>query len=493
MTTPAAGQPAVPSRDRGSLSSPAAGRPASAPAWMLPARLFGRVHQVLGAAVDEDARRLAEAPAWLRSWVPLVAVLVVVAWAFVAHAFSSPTGEPVALDVTALSIDHLVVESIALLVAATALGTWSPALGLLFMLLFTAADLGAAAVRGQLTPMPGAMAGRLLVDGLVYVLVVEVPLRARSIAAVDLAGRRGPAFGVRSMLVAGIVAGALAWGWCEAAAWLIRPAYLWSIYFYPSLGAESQLQQGSALVGEVVGVLSGLAALWRAVRPIARARRVVTAPWPMGARAAWVVARAVLATVLLAGLITRPFDALILFAGFAGGPAIAAVVRRSGALRPIAGLALPLRYALALAACFLVSLAVMALSYAPLFGSEFFVVVVAIAAGAVVVPVLLTGVPSRVSVPARPAVTLGAALFVAFALWAMPGEARADNCSGLQDCFGAILAAALAAAAAPMLLSGALASQPPDEEPPPPPEYPGPPDEEPPPPPEYPGPPSPNG
>lgn len=308
---------------------------------------------------------------------------------------------------------------------------------------------------------------------LVYVLVVEVPLRARTFATLDRAGRTGSGTALRSMVVAGIVGGALTWGWCEAATWLIRPAFLWADLSYPSLGAVSQLQQSSLLAGVVVGVLSGLAARWRAVQPVAPARRATAAPRPVEVPAAWVVARAALVTFLLSGLITQPFDAVILFAGFAAGPVVAARVRRSGRLRPIAGLALPLRFGLALAASFMLSLAVMAISYTPVFGSEFFVVVVAIAGGAVVVPILLTGVPLRIATPARPAVTLGAALFVAFALWAVPGEVRADNCSGLQDCFDAILAAALAAAAAPMLFAGALAgSQPPDEEPPPPPERP---------------------
>jgi len=461
------------------------------PLWMRPAMVLGRVHRVLGAAVDEDARRLADGPAWLRSPAPLVAVLILVAWAFAAHAFSSPTGEPTALGPTALTIDVLVVESILLLILATALGVLSPALGLVFVLLFSVADLAAAGLRGQLTPVPGAIAGRLLVDMLVYVLVVEVPLRARTFATVDRAGRAGSGRALRSMVVAAIVGGTLAWGWCEVAAWLIRPAFVWADLSYPSLGAETQLQGSSLLVGVVVGVLSGLAAWWRASRPVAAPRRVGAVPRSAEVPAAWVVARAALVTFLLSGLITQPFDAVILFAGFAAGPVIAARVRRSGVLRPIAGLALPLRFGLALAASFLISLAVMALAYAPVLGSEFFVVVVAVAAGAVVVPVLLTGVPPRIAAPAGHVATVGAALFVAFALWAMPGEARADNCSGLTDCFGAIIAAALAAAAAPMLLAGALSGgETPEETPPPPPDYP--PDYAPPPPdypPDYPPPP----
>ena len=469
------------------------------PAWMRPARLLGRVHPALDAAVDEDARRLVGRPVWLRSWTPLLAVLVLVAWAFAAHAFSSPVGEPTALGPTALTIDFLVVESIALLIAATILGILSPSLGLLFVLLFSVVDLGAAALRGQLTPLPGAIAGRLLVDMLVYVLVVEVPLRARTFATIDRAGRTGSGIALRSMVVAGIIGGVLGWGWCEAAAWLIRPAFLWADLSYPSLGAETQLQQSALLVGVVVGVLSGVAAGWRVVRPAVPARRAAATLRRRELPAVWVVPRAALVTFLLAGLISQPFDAAILFAGFAAGPVIAAMVRRSGWLRPLSGLALPLRFGLALAASFLISLGVMALSYAPVLGSEFFVVVVAIAAGAVVVPVLLNGVPPRVTARAGPVVTVGAALFVAFALWAVPGEARADNCSGLADCFDAVVVAALAAAAAPMLFAGALAgSQPPDEEPPPPPERPEPyeeppppperpePAEEPPPPPEYP-------
>ena len=239
------------------------------------------------------------------------------------------------------------------MIAAFAIGAFSPGLGVLFIAGFLPADLMAAAAHcgscGSSGPpelvapqgmemWQGPIAARLISYGLLWILVVEIPLRVRRWAT-GWAGRGGREPSV--LVGAGaVMAGTavLAFFWVRALPALISPVFSWTI-LRESVEATNATWTLWPIFVIATTAIAGVAAVWPrpfrvqldhaaltlvASRNVTSVRRTVVRQ---------TVAVLVL-TALLAGLATDVREAAVLIAGLlAAGPVATLVLPRLRAPR----------------------------------------------------------------------------------------------------------------------------------------------------------------
>lgn len=301
---------------------------------LLPARIVGRAAGLYGAAARIDAERFGTS----RGFLTLAAVAVAYpVLASVAHAFGSATinGDPLwfALRPT---FDVVYTESLSFMLVGAVIGLLAPALGVLFVVVFAGSDLAASYYSGELINLAWqipftALLARLASYILLWILVVEIPLRART-AALLLAGRGEVA--PASIVVAGacgLLAGFLVFVWTRAIGFLITPVYTWSpLQLMSNLASDPTWYYGPVLyLGAAVGAAIG--ALWP--RPLADDGAHLFGgggPAPTTTAAGELVRQTVgsLVVMLLAGaLITGPVEAgLVVGGALLAGPVLTAIL-----------------------------------------------------------------------------------------------------------------------------------------------------------------------
>jgi hypothetical protein len=235
-----------------------------------PARWLRRFHGGLRQALAADAVTFAGTGATLFAMLAVLAVAYPIL-ASVAHgmAWGSQRAEAIVFARSPL-FETVYLESLPFMIAASGLGVFSPALGVLFVLVFGPADLLAASFSegNELRtiqahqPWPAAYAARCISYGLLWILAVEIPILSRRWAAA-LAGppRAVPAWavsaGVRAVAMAGLV-----FVWASAAPYLIRPVFTWTVQAQlPPVASGATWLYWWVLV-LAAAVLGGVSGLW---------------------------------------------------------------------------------------------------------------------------------------------------------------------------------------------------------------------------------------
>lgn len=435
------------------------------PWWMAPARWIGRLRPGLLAAAQSDAIVLGRLPrAIVDLGLPLF-VLIVAGIASATHATDVLQHPSVHIDWLRFVVDDVFTESAPFILGAIAIGLFSPALGVLFVAVFGAMDLVAAAAQVyELKPLPGALVGRLVALWLLWLLVVEVPVLARILAS---SVRRLADSRIAVAAMSAVAAAGFTFLWTQAAAVLIRPVFTWSSL--PSgvrLEAIQPIQIGGMVFAVAAGLIAAAVALPRGPGGLlyldvagGRSGAGVPAVGP-GALAVAVGRRLIVAgllTVALGGLITTWLDAAVLFVALAGARPLARWIVQRSAIGVVAERVPPIvRVALAIAVVYGVALVTVGTALL-MKVSEFFSVIAAVAIGLFVVE-LVTASRSG-SVAPRPSAARAAGLGAALGLGllaiglAAPLSVFADNCASFNDCWSSVAAAILAAVAVPTLFA----------------------------------------
>jgi hypothetical protein len=439
-----------------------------APAWRI-----GRFRPSLRATMTPDALALERLGRFVVEVVPVLLVVVVAAVFSVIYGLHLFRTSSLDYGWTRLSMTYTYLEIPIFLLLVILIGNASPSLGVLFVLLFGVMDLTVAATQyHQLTPLPGALAGRLVTLWWLWLLAVEIPVFGRSLAV------SWPVMARNRLVVAALAAlttGGFTWLWAEAAPIIVRPMFIWSDLGHVVVDAVRWEQNGGGVFAVVAGVAAGTFTYLRGRGGIVDggpAGESSGTPNPVLRIVRGLVVAALL-TITLGGLIASPFEGALLFAAVASCGPLARFVADRTIVGTLVRVTPPvLRYAVATGLAFAVSMAVigplyhanvMATQNNTVAQPEFYSIVFALVIAFFVVALATTpgsNVDRRSSTLASAATTvlvMGGGLVVL--ILATPVTALADNCSGPSDCWGTPIAAALAAAAVPPML--AMASKPP--------------------------------
>jgi hypothetical protein len=412
--------------------------------------MLDHIRPGLAERAAEDAAWLDRLPRILRSVVlPGLAIAVPVAFA-VPHALA-PSGRPV--DEITFTMLDVYIESIPFMVIAAIIGLTAPTLGVLFLASHMVADLGAAFIQPlELTPLPIALAGRLVSFWLLYLLVAELPMAVHDLTGSAGWRRAGVAGGLLRVVV-GTAAGAFFAGvWGFGATLLVRPVFTWSDLNLPTANAGWPLLSTAVPFAVVVGagafVVLALRYLLLPAPPQPEPAADQRGPGSLGK----LVFGVVVPLALLSSVITQPVDAIVLVVAVLGArPISALVLRRARLARPLAAIPRPLRLIGGVALSAGVSyLIVSVLGVSTL--SRFFTMVVAMGVSYVLVRTLLDAdnlTPSSADAGPSLAAGIGASLTIGVMFWLFgAGPVLADNIIGQTDGWGEAAAAAGAAAGA---------------------------------------------
>lgn len=431
--------------------------PDSAPAqtrlpwWAMPAVFLDRLRPGLAARAAEDAAWLGRLPRFLGSSLPVIVILIPIAFA-VPHALA-PSYRPVT-QITFQILD-LYTESIPFLILAAIVGLAAPTLGVLFLASHVVADLVAAFIQPlELTPLPTALAGRFVSFWVLYLLVAELPMAAHDLRGGAGWRRFGPVRGLVAAAAGAASAGFFAWTWGIGAPLLLRQVWTWSDLNAQTANAGTPLLDNSSLFGWIVGGAAFVLLALRGLRPSAEVALPAVEDGGRGrlgglAGLAFGVAVPLL---MFASVITKPIDAVVLIAAvLLARPISVLILRRTGLVRPLAAIPRPVRLVAGLAISIGVSYAIiLVLGVSTL--SSFFAMVVAMAVSYILIRTLLDADDLAPSADeAHPSLAAGIAAFVAIGAltWIFAaGPVFADNGGGQTDGWGVPLAAGAAAAGA---------------------------------------------
>jgi hypothetical protein len=398
-----------------------------------PARLLGWFRADLQRSVAADTARFRGAGSVLFAAVAVTAVLYPLV-ASAAHAYGPPTtgGDPLGLALRPL-YDVVYAESLPFMLAAVAIGLFSPALGVLFMLVFIPADLWAAeASKAELvtyswfSSLPTAVAARLASLGLLWILAVEIPLLTRR-WALAWAGRGDVLPGRRAVAVGRVAgAGLLVFLWARALPWLIPPAFTWtSVQIKPRWASDPTWFYWWILVLAAMlaaGLTSAVSPrdpelmLESVIEERQRPRRSLA-----GVLLAQFAAVLVL-SLLLGGLMTTRTEAEVLIAALVGlGPVLTPILPRLPVPAALGSASRPTRWILGVLFAFVASGIVFALGYDALFAENYLVLIIALAAAALVLRIVVEGGRARLT-------RAGVLLAILFSL-AAPVSGWADDCA----------------------------------------------------------------
>jgi hypothetical protein len=444
---------------------------------MAPARVVGRFHGGLRAASAADATGLRSLPrAVVVVGLPLL-IIVMAAVVSLLHATSVINHTTIQIDWFRIQVDDLFTESPPFLILAVAVGAFSPALGVFLVCVFGVMDLAAGGVAAEYlgihkVPDPAftlvaAVTGRLVSLGLLWLVVVEIPIVGRQLG---LSWRR---LGGSRLAVAALTGAAtmtFVWVWTQAATVLIRPVFTWSFtLIQPRVEAVAPIQDAGLVFAIVGGLVAGLVALTRGPSGLLEYPTADAAPLPSGGGPGVVrrlIRRLVVAgllTLLLGGLITVPLEAVLIFATLASARPLAQLVANRTILGTAVGVLPPIaRFAVAAAVTFIVAQVTIGPLYDlartdPGLVPEYFSVIVSMIIGIFVVQLATTpsSAGARPLPPPVPVTAVVAFLLViaTLLLLAAPALVFADNDAGLVDTWGYKFVAGLAAGALSLFMA----------------------------------------
>jgi hypothetical protein len=439
-------------------------------AAITPARVVGRWHADLWNAVVVDAATFA-APGARIVFVLLAALAIgYPVAASIVHAVGA--GPPRADSLTSALrpfFDHVYSESLPFMVAGLGIGLFSPALGVLFMAVFIPADLYAASrstielrALQKFGWFPAPVFGRMISYVLLWLLVVEIPLRARAwSSAWAVRAGRDPSWisGAAGRICATAL---LVYFWARAHPWLIRTVFSWTPLQFTFEASTPTWNEWPILVS-VAAVIACVSAIWPRPAQAWAAPAGPIDPSPPRSLSQVLVRQTVAVFVLvglLAGVLTTAVDTAILIAGLiVAGPVLTVMMSRVRVPAAVAGAPTALRWAAAMVVSLTLSWAILRLTGDAIHQSTF-VLVVILAVVAPVFRLLLEAgagrpapAPAQVSRPEPPAPVavwlMPAGILVCSLVF--PSAAWADDCPAeLGDCLRAALASPIA------LLGGAL-------------------------------------
>jgi hypothetical protein len=446
-----------------------------------PAKLVSRYRADLRAALDADAETFARAAARVFFFVLAGLALAYPVVVSIAHAI---VGRPSGTDTLTMALrpffDVVYAESLTFMIVAVGIGTFSPALGVLFVAVFIPADLIAASrspvelrALQALGALPAPVLGRLISYGLLWILAVEIPMLGRRWAAA-LAYRTdgGPAALAGSAGRMAATAFAV-FAWARSLPWLIQPVFQWIPYqFTPEASAPTWIHWPVLVIAAIA--IAGAASIWP--KPAEASMGSVGPTHEMGELAplSRLVLRHTVAVLilvaLLAGLMTTWLEAMILIVGlFVAGPVLTLILPRMKVPAGVAGMPVAARWVLSMGIALAVFWAILILAGDATYES-YLVMVLALAVVAPLFRFLLdAGVARQVRsrVPeTRPGsstsrgVSAIILLVLAFSL-AFPATAWADDCPGrgeMRSCLRMALVASLAMASFALGLLGAMTS-----------------------------------
>ncbi len=440
------------------------------PFWMRLAWLLGRVRPSLRAESTADADVLRRFPRWVVEVVPVLLVLAIAGGFAGSHGMHFYQNAKSGIEWGRFGLADTYLEIPVFLFAAILIGQALPSLAALLVVVFGVLDTVVAATQAQeLTPLPGALVGRLVAIWALWLLAVEVPVFARYLArSWGAISRFRP---VATLLVMG-TAGISTWAWTQAAPILIRPMFVWSDLGSPAVAALRPVQEAGEVFAIWAAIVAGAVTLLR--DPSRSPTWDAGDTGSSGKSGAISIVRgllvAALLTICLGGLIASPIEGFVLFAAIAGSRPLAQLVADRTILGDIIRRVPPPIRLLAAGAA---SVGASWLVVAPLrdanlranIGStdnSFFSVVFAIALAFFVVALVTTPrrAPRRPSGMVATATTLLAVIVpLQLVMLALPVTVLADNCASLNDCWDTVKWTVLAAAALPFLMAyGAVTS-----------------------------------
>ncbi len=234
-----------------------------------PARWLGRLRPDLMATVRADATTYAGRRAGLFLLLIAVGLGYTLALQLV-HATIGPM--PRVTDpfdyATRPFFTFLFSESLLYMIVVAGIGAFSPALGVLLIIVFAPADLMAAAVHcaacgaggpPELAGVPGMeiwqgpIIGRLISYAVLWILAVEIPIIVRRVDRAGWTTLRSVAWRAAATLV-------LVGLWGSLTPWLIRPSMVWTVTLQVQEAVTAPLWQWWPLLALGAGLLAGLAA-----------------------------------------------------------------------------------------------------------------------------------------------------------------------------------------------------------------------------------------
>ncbi|MDP9326313.1 MAG: hypothetical protein M3O87_07245, partial [Candidatus Dormibacteraeota bacterium] len=283
------------------------------PLWTAPAWLIGRFRPRLRAAATADALALERYPRLLVEVLPVLLVVVVAVGFAAIHGMHHYQNSQAGLEWGRWVLADTFFEVPIFLLLAILIGETLPSLGVVFVLLFATLDIGVSATQPQeLTPLPGALVGRLISMWALWLLVVEIPVFGRSLAGSWRAVARNR---VVAAALAGLTAGVITWFWTQAAPILERPMFVWSDLGSVAIAAYRPVQEAGGVFAVFAGAVAATIVLLRGPATVleeeppeagssatARVRGVLRA-----------LVVAALLTITLGGVIASPFEGAVLF------------------------------------------------------------------------------------------------------------------------------------------------------------------------------------
>jgi hypothetical protein len=423
-----------------------------------PAQLLARYRQDLRATLALDAARYSGGVA---AGVFVVLAAVAVGYPMVAsvvHAISAPTiaGDPLPLALRPF-FEDVYSESLPFMIAVAGIGAFSPALGVLMILVFIPADLIAASsaappellkLSWQTHPEP--IFARFISYGLLWILAVEIPILARR-WALGAGARGGQSRSVRAIVTLLAGTAVLVFFWARALPWLIQPVFDWSAMqlITPQASAPTWFYWPVLVIG--AAAIAGITAVWpppalpTLAAPQASVDEVPGSPMPL-----WrvllrqTIAMLVLAA-LLAGLLTTLREAAVLVAGLlVAGPVLTLLLPRLPVPAAVRRVPLVARWITAMVISLAVSFLIESVAGDALY-EGYFVIVLTLATVAPLFRLLLEAGGPREALGGHaarggppPAIVTSALVLLGLALWlAVPAVALANNCPSLaQDEIG---------------------------------------------------------
>lgn len=412
-----------------------------------PTRLLGRFRADLEETLAADAIRFGGAASRFFALLALLAVAYPLAAAIV-HANSPSTlGGTTLTNALRPFYEVVYTESLPFMIAAAGIGFFSPALGVLLVLVFIPTDLLAASTTtAELTTMywqipPGPFVARLGSYLLLWILAVEIPTRVRLFA--DWATRGGSSSMALGAAQLGGAAAAV-YLWAVTIPWLVKPVFTWSALQVVNRIATDATWYHWPILVIGVALLAGLAAIWP--RAVVR-DEVSESAESEGRRPARSMAREVILqlavvlalALLFGGLMTTPIEALVLIAGLvAAGPILTILLPRIPVPDRLAAASPAVRWAVGMVVALAVAWVILTLAGKNLFTTDYFVLAVTLA---IVVPmfrIILEAGADRfeaeeaadTDVSGAGAIVRTMILLVASVGWlALPAVVLADDCS----------------------------------------------------------------